>query len=315
MTIGALGGLSIVVAVMTHRHIVRPLKRLESIARTVRETRNYSLRSDQSSQDEIGRLAIAFNEMLSELAAARERELSEQSELARVTRLTTMGAATASIAHEINQPLAAIVTNGNVGLRWLMRAEPDLDEVRSALQRIVDDGLRAAEVIGSIRVMFRKDHREKTPVNFNDIIREVLALANGELESHQVTVRTDLREGHSEIMADRIQLQQVFLNLIRNAAEAMASVTDRARLLVVTSGSSEADDVRVTVEDAGPGIDPMDIDRIFHAFFTTKSHGMGMGLAICRSIIEAHDGRLWVSPGKPHGAVFHIQFPKALGAQ
>jgi C4-dicarboxylate-specific signal transduction histidine kinase len=169
-------------------------------------------------------------------------------------------------------------------------------------------------VIGGVRAMFGKDSRAKSAVKLNDVVREVLALAHGELESHQVTLRTELGEA-PEIMADRVQLQQVLLNLITNAAEAMVSVTDRARLLVVTSGSDEAGDVRITVEDSGPGIDPKDIDRIFHAFFTTKSHGMGMGLAICRSIIEAHGGRLWASPGNPHGAVFHVHLPKAPVAE
>jgi C4-dicarboxylate-specific signal transduction histidine kinase len=169
-------------------------------------------------------------------------------------------------------------------------------------------------VIGGVRAMFGKDSRTKSAVKLNEVIREVLALANGELESHQVTLRAELGEA-PESMADRVQLQQVLLNLITNAAEAMVSVTDRARLLVVTSGSDEAGDVRITVEDSGPGIDPKDIDRIFHAFFTTKSHGMGMGLAICRSIIEQHGGRLWASRGDPHGAVFHIHLPKAPVAE
>ena len=252
---------------------------------------------------------------VTELNRAEEALRELRDELARASRQTTMGAMTASIAHEINQPLAAIVTNGQVGLSWLKRAEPDLDEVRGALQRIVDDGLRAADVIASIRAMFGKDPRKKTPVNFNDVIREVLALVHGELESHKVTLRTDLREAQSEILADRMQLQQVFVNLIVNAAESMAAVTDRARLLVVTSRRDEAGDLGITVEDSGPGIAPKDIDRIFHAFFTTKSHGMGMGLAICRSIVEAHGGRLWASAGSPHGAVFHVHLPKSSGAQ
>jgi PAS domain S-box-containing protein len=251
---------------------------------------------------------------VTELSRAEEALRELRGELARASRQTTMGAMTASIAHEINQPLAAIVTNGNIGLRWLARAEPDLDEIRGALQRIVDDGLRAGDVIGGVRAMFGKDNRAKSAVKLNDVVREVLALAHGELESHQVTLRTELSEA-PEIMADRVQLQQVLLNLITNAAEAMVSVTDRARLLVVTSGSDEAGDVRITVEDSGPGIDPKDIDRIFHAFFTTKSHGMGMGLAICRSIIETHGGRLRASPGNPHGAVFHIHLPKAPVAE
>jgi C4-dicarboxylate-specific signal transduction histidine kinase len=244
-----------------------------------------------------------------------EKALRElRGELALASRQTTMGAMTASIAHEINQPLAAIVTNGNIGLRWLARAEPDLDEIRGALQRIVDDGLRAGDVIGSIRAMFGKDSRAKSAVKLNDVILEVLALAHGELESHQVTLRTELGEA-PEIMADRVQLQQVLLNLVMNAAEAMETVTDRARLLAVTSGGDEAGGVKIAVEDSGPGIERKDIDRIFHAFFTTKSHGMGMGLAICRSIIEAHGGRLWASPRDPHGAVFHVHLPRAPVAE
>ncbi len=251
---------------------------------------------------------------VTELARAEEALRELRGELTRASRQTTMGAMTASIAHEINQPLAAIVTNGNIGLRWLARAEPDFDEIRGALQRIVDDGLRAGDVIGGVRAMFGKDRRAKSAVKLNDVIREVLALAHAELESHQVALRTELGEV-PEIMADRVQLQQVLLNLITNAAEAMVSVTDRARLLAVTSGSDEAGDVKITVEDSGPGIERKDIDKIFHAFFTTKSHGMGMGLAICRSIVEAHGGRLWASPGNPHGAVFHVHLPKAPVAE
>jgi C4-dicarboxylate-specific signal transduction histidine kinase len=220
----------------------------------------------------------------------------------------------ATIAHEINQPLAAIVTNGEVGLGWLKRPEPDLNEVRGALQRIVDDGLRASEVIDSIRAMFGKDRREKAPVNFDDVVREVLALTHAELERHQVVLQTDLRNAHAEVMGDRVQLQQVFLNLVMNAIEAMASVTDRARVLVVTTGRAEADEMRISVEDSGPGLDPSVRDKIFHPFFTTKSHGMGMGLSICRSIIEAHGGRLWASPGDSRGAMFHIQLPTTSGA-
>jgi len=248
---------------------------------------------------------------VTELQRAEEALRELRRELARASRQTTMGAMTASIAHEINQPLSAIVTNGEVGLRWLTRAQPDLDEVRGALRRIVDDGLRASEVIRSIRAMFGKDRREKTPVNVDDVIREVLALTHSELESQQVTLQTELRNAHVEVMGDRIQLQQVFLNLIMNAIEAMAPVRDRARVLVMTTGSGESDETRITVRDSGTGIDPNDGDKIFRPFFTTKSHGIGMGLAICRSIIEGHGGRLWVSPGDTHGAVFHINLPNA----
>jgi signal transduction histidine kinase len=309
MLIGVLGSLSILVAVMTHRHIVRPLERLEGIARTVRETKNYNLRIDHHNQDEIGRLAVAFNGMLSELAAAREREMSEHSEAARVSRLTTMGAMTASIAHEINQPLAAIVANGNAGLRWLANASPDLDEVRASLKRIVGDGHRASQVIGSIRAMFKKDSQERADVSLNDLVHEVTALVQAEIQSRRVTLKTELLQELPPVVADRVQLRQVFLNLMVNAIEAMGSVTHRARLLLVKSEIHELDGVLITVQDSGIGIGPTETERIFDAFFTTKSDGMGMGLAISRSIIEAHGGRLWASPGTPHGSVFYFVLP------
>jgi signal transduction histidine kinase len=309
MLIGVLGSLSILVAVMTHRHIVRPLERLEGIARTVRETKNYNLRIDHHNQDEIGRLAVAFNGMLSELAAAREREMSEHSEAARVSRLTTMGAMTASIAHEINQPLAAIVANGNAGLRWLANASPDLDEVRASLKRIVGDGHRASQVIGSIRAMFKKDSQERADVSLNDLVHEVTALVQAEIQSRRVTLKTELLQELPPVVADRVQLRQVFLNLMVNAIEAMGSVTHRARLLLVKSEIHELDGVLITVQDSGIGVGPTETERIFDAFFTTKSDGMGMGLAISRSIIEAHGGRLWASPGTPHGSVFYFVLP------
>jgi signal transduction histidine kinase len=307
--IGLLGGLSIVIAIMTHRYIVQPLKRLEGIARTVRETKNYGLRSDQNSQDEIGQLAIAFNDMLSEIAAARERELSDQTELARVARLTTMGTMTASLAHEISQPLAAIVANGNAGLRWLAHSSPDLDEARSVLTSIVNDGHRASEVVGSVRKMLKKGRQYKTRIDLNDLIREVLELVHGKLQSQRVSTQTELIENLPQVYADRVQLQQVLLNLTLNAIEAMASVTDRGRLLRLKSECREPDSVLITVEDSGSGIDSKDIDHLFDAFFTTKLDGMGMGLAICRSIVEAHDGRIWASSDDVHGSRFYVRLP------
>lgn len=301
---GALVAISILIAALTHGNIVRPLKRLEGVAQTVSESKNYDLRVDDGSKDEIGRLAVAFNDMLFELAAARERERFEKSELERITRLTTMGEMTASIAHEVNQPLAAIVANGNAGLRWLSHATPDLDEARMALRRIVNDGHRAGQVIATIRSMSRKGSQEKARLDINDLIREVMALAQGEIQLHKLSVRADLTPGLPQVLADRVQLQQVFLNLIMNAAEAMDSVTDRARLLRVSSEMHDPASVLISVEDSGTGIP--NPDRIFEAFFTTKSHGMGMGLAICRSIVEAHGGRLSASTGHPYGSTFRV---------
>ena len=307
----ALVALSILVAVMTHWHVVRPLRRLENVASSVRDTKDYSLRIDYSSKDEIGSLASAFNTMLAELAAAHERERSEQSELARVARLTTMGAMTASIAHEINQPLAAIVANSNAAQRFLSITPPDLDEVRAALKDIATDGQRASHVIGSVRAIFKKESRGKGLLAINDVIEDILTLVRGEIRKHGILLRKDLLRNLPHVDADRTQLQQVIMNLIMNAVEAMAPLMDRERLLVVRSDVFDAGNVVITIEDFGPGFNPGDKDRIFDAFYTTKSEGMGMGLFICRSIVEAHGGRLWASPGAHCGSVFHVVLPSS----
>ena len=234
-----------------------------------------------------------------------------QQELERVSRQTTLGAMTASIAHEINQPLSAIVANGNAGLRWLARKDSNLDEVQEALQRIVDDGLRAADIITSIRGLFRKDSHEKLQLSVNDLVHEVLRLIHGDLERRQIILRSELHDALPKITGERVSLQQVLLNLIMNAIEAMSTVTGRERQLTIRTVLNERTSVRVTVEDTGSGIGPAHIDRIFDAFFTTKSHGMGLGLSICRSIIEAHGGKLWALPGSPFGTTFHLTLPSA----
>jgi signal transduction histidine kinase len=306
---GALAILSVLVAIITHRSIVPRLRRLERVAREVSETKNYDLRTDSDSKDEIGRLAMAFNDMLSELAAARHRESSNQLELARVARLTAAGAMTASIAHEINQPLAAIVSNGSAGLHWLRKVPPNFREVETTLKQIVSDGNRASEVIGSIRLMFKADGQVKALVDVNDLIRQTLTLVRAELRSKGVISELELLDHLPQVSGNRVQLQQVILNLIMNAMEAMGSVAERTRVLRVKSDIVPTQGVVVTVEDSGPGIDVEDMDRVFDAFFTTKSQGMGMGLSICRSIIEAHSGRIWASHGDPHGTIFNVVLP------
>jgi two-component system, NtrC family, sensor kinase len=293
------------------RWIVQPLERLEKFASTVRKTKNYALRVEHKSDDEIGRLALAFDEMLSELSAARERESADQFELARVSRLTTMGAMTASIAHEINQPLAAIAANANAGLRWLSRQTPDLEEVHAALKRINTDAHRASEVIQGIRSIFKKAPQQGALIDINDVVLEVLALVHGELINYRVSAISNLLPSLPRVRADRVQLQQVILNLIMNAVEAMGTVADGARVLNVASQLDEPNAVLVTVQDTGTGIDPNRMDRIFDAFFSTKSSGMGMGLFICRSIVESHGGRLWATAAVPHGAMFHLVLPIA----
>ena len=254
------------------------------------------------------RLIIATALDITDYRAAEEAARTAQSELAQVARLTAMGEMSASIAHEINQPLAAIVANGNAGLRWLANAAPDLDEVRATLKRIVSDGHRAGKVISGVRTLFKKTVHPRGPIDLNDLVREVLSLVRGELESRRVTVEPELGQ-LPPVIADRAQLQQVVLNLITNALDAMSTISDRPRVLRVRSERCEPGRVMVTVHDSGPGIEKKNINRIFEPFFTTKSNGTGMGLSICRSVVESHGGQLMASHGHPHGAVFQMVLP------
>jgi PAS domain S-box-containing protein len=254
------------------------------------------------------RLIIATALDITDHKAAEEAARTAQSELAQVARLTAMGEMSASIAHEINQPLAAIVANGNAGLRWLANAAPDLDEVRATLKRIVSDGHRAGKVISGVRTLFKKNVQARGPVDVNELVNEVLSLVRGELESRRVTIETELGR-LAPVTADRGQLQQVILNLITNALDAMGAISDRPRVLRLRSERCEPGKIMVTVQDSGPGIEKKNIHRIFEPFFTTKSNGSGMGLSICRSVVESHGGRLMASHGHPYGAVFQIVLP------
>jgi PAS domain S-box-containing protein len=248
---------------------------------------------------------------VTDLKSAEASLHTSQRELARVSRQTTMGAMTASIAHEINQPLSAISLNGNAALRFLSRPEPDLGEVRAALTHIVEDSHRASQVIASVRAMFGKGHGERTKLDLNDLMRQVLAMAHGELETNLVSPRIELLDNLPQVLGDRVSLQQVLLNVTMNAIEAMATISDRPRVLSASTELSGTDHVLIKLQDSGAGIDPVDMSRIFDAFFTTKPNGMGMGLAICRSIMEAHGGRLWASAAVPNGSIFHIALPRA----
>lgn len=232
----------------------------------------------------------------------------------RNNKLLSLDAMAASIAHEINQPLSALVTNGSIGLRLLARADADLDEVRGVLKRVVDDGHRASDIMASIREMFKRGRREQSSLSIRDLVDEVLVLVRAELQSHGVSVQVTLHPDLPRVFGDRVQLHQVFINLIMNAIEAMSSVENFERALLVESRLDGANDVLITVEDSGPGIDANDMDHLFEAFFTTKLHGTGLGLAVSRSIIEAHGGRLWVSGRRPRGAVFHIRLPSDISA-
>jgi PAS domain S-box-containing protein len=232
-----------------------------------------------------------------------------QAELAHVTRVTTLGELTASIAHEINQPLAAVVTNAEACLRWLDREIPDLDAVRRSVEWVISDGNRASEVMRHVRALANKTSIEWTPLAVNDVIKETTALVQGELIGHQVSLRMELAPAPLTILGDRVQLQQVIINLVMNGIEAMEAVTDRPRELLIRSGQDDTRRVFVSVTDCGVGIVAKDADRLFDAFFTTKSSGMGMGLSICRSIVEAHGGRLSTSANEGPGATFQFVLP------
>jgi len=251
---------------------------------------------------------------ITERRHAEEALRNAQVELARVARLTTMGELAASLAHEINQPLAAIAFNVGGALGWLNRDRPNLDEARAALLRIERDGARAGDVIRGLRALAKKSGPQLTKLDIHDAIEEVLTLARGELQRHGVVLHTDLSAGGRPVLGDRVQLQQVLLNLIMNGIEAMRTVMDRTKQLTVSSAVTEPDGLLVSVDDTGPGLDPAISQRIFEPFFTTKSDGLGMGLSICRSIIEAHGGHLWVSPRAPHGTAFHFTVPISVEA-
>jgi signal transduction histidine kinase len=228
----------------------------------------------------------------------------------REARQIAMDALAASIAHEVNQPLGAMVANTNAGLRWLTNETPDLDKARAAFQRVVSDGHRAGQVIRSVRAMFTRDVHGRVWLSVNDIVREAVAMVEVDLRTQGVSVSTALRDGLPQLLVDRGQLQQVFLNLIMNAVEAMSSVTGRVRSLRITSEINfESSGVVVTVEDSGTGIDKKNKDRVFETFFSTKSSGTGMGLTICRSIIESHGGSLQASANDPYGTIFHVALP------
>jgi PAS domain S-box-containing protein len=244
---------------------------------------------------------------------ASERDLQmTQAELARVSRLTTMGELAASIAHEVNQPLTAVINNGSACLRLLANHNLEPEVLRRALEGIIADGTRASTVLARIRAFIKKEPAEKSELDINEVIQEVLVLAGRELYEHQVLPDHQLKTDLPSVLADRVQLQQILLNLIMNGIEAMAAVTDRPRRLGVQSRIDESGDVLVAVSDSGTGFG-LELDRVFNPFFTTKANGMGMGLSISRSLVESHGGRLWAALNSPHGAVFSFTLPATGG--
>jgi PAS domain S-box-containing protein len=260
--------------------------------------------------------AIAFVLDLTERkraeAGARESERRYREiemDLAHANRAATMGQLTASIAHEVKQPIAATVTNAQAALRWLACEPPDLEEVRQALAHIVQDGIRAGEVVGGIRDLVKKAPPREDRLEINPAIREVIELTRGETVKNGVSVQTELADGLPLILGDRVQLQQVMLNLIINAVEAIGAASEGPRELLISSGKAGTDDVHVAVRDSGPGVPATGLERLFEPFFTTKPGGLGLGLSICRSIIQTHGGQFWATPNSPRGAIFQFTLP------
>jgi C4-dicarboxylate-specific signal transduction histidine kinase len=245
-------------------------------------------------------------------AAARESEAryrEVQMALAHANRVVTTGQLSASIAHEINQPIAAAITYAEAGLRWLRAQPPDLEEVREALSQIVESAGRAHDVISRVRALFKKDPRRHESLEINEAILEVIALVRGEAATNGVWVQTRLTDCLPAVCGDRVQLQQVILNLLINSIDAMSGKSEGPRELLISTMKADPDGVLVAVQDSGSGLTPESVERLFELFYTTKPGGLGMGLSICRSIIEAHEGRLWATANTPQGAIFQFTLP------
>jgi NO-binding membrane sensor protein with MHYT domain/two-component sensor histidine kinase len=253
-------------------------------------------------------LAVASVASLFERKRAEETLRQAQADLARVNRVNTMAELTASLAHEVNQPLSAAVTNADACLRWLDGDTPNLEEARAAALEIVKDGTRAAEIITRIRLLFKKGTPQREPLDVNEIVREMIVLLRSEVARNAISVRTELAADLPQVMADRVQLQQVMMNLISNSIDAMKDV-DGTRELAIKSRRAENGHLMVSVSDTGIGLPRQQANQIFDAFFTTKVHGTGMGLSISRSIVASHNGRLWAADNSPRGASFHLVLP------
>jgi C4-dicarboxylate-specific signal transduction histidine kinase len=255
--------------------------------------------------------ALVVARDLTDLMQAWDALREAQAELARVTRVTMLGEITASIAHEVNQPLAAVVMNGNACRRWLATDPPNLDEARAAAQRMVKDGERAGQVLARIRALVKRGTTERNALDVNDVIREALGFTRAELERQRVAIRTELNDDLPAVVGDRVQLQQVLVNLILNARDAMADLTGRPPELTVGSRRETSGGVLVEVRDCGRGIDQEQAGRIFEAFFSTKPAGLGMGLSVSRSIVEMHGGKIWAAPNDGPGATMRFTLPAA----
>jgi C4-dicarboxylate-specific signal transduction histidine kinase len=264
--------------------------------------------------EEPGDLRNKLKQAEAALREAERRYLDAQMQLAHANRIATMGQLTASIVHEVNQPIGATLMNAETALRWLAVSPPNLDSAKQSIDRIIADGKRVADIIGLIRDLAKKAPARKEGLEINKVIFEVIGLTRNEMSKNLVLVQTRLANGLPSIWGDRVQLQQVILNLILNATEAMSEVGEGARELVISTSRADSGGVLVAVRDSGPGLSYTSPERLFEAFYTTKPSGLGMGLSICRSIVEAHGGRLWAAPNEPCGAVFWMLLPVREGS-
>jgi C4-dicarboxylate-specific signal transduction histidine kinase len=258
-------------------------------------------------------LAFTSIASLSEQMRVEQSLRQAQADLARLNRVTVMGALTASIAHEMKQPIAAAITNADACIRWLSREPPNLEEARAAAMGIVKDAARAAEIINRIRLLFKKGAAQRELLDVNDVIREMIVLLPGEVAQHSVSVRMDLAADLPQVMGDRVRLQQVMMNLMTNGIDATKDVKG-PRELAIKSQRAENGQIMVSVSDTGVGLPPQQVDQIFNPFVSTKLHGTGMGLFISRSIVESHGGRLWAAANSPRGASFRLILPTKVEA-
>jgi C4-dicarboxylate-specific signal transduction histidine kinase len=262
-------------------------------------------------RDEDGRpvAILETNNDITNRKQAEEALRQAQADLVHAARVTTLGELTASVAHEVNQPLAGVVSSGNACLRWLTTEPPNIENARRSVGRIIRDANRASDVVGRIRSLAKKGPLQKVWLSVNETVAETIGLTRMEVAQHRASLKAQLSDDVPFVWADRIQLQQVILNLIINALEAVSAAGAGPRDLFVSTAKHESDGVLLTVRDSGTGLDPANLERIFDAFYTTKREGLGMGLAVSRSIIEAHGGRLWATPNEPRGAVFQFTLP------
>jgi C4-dicarboxylate-specific signal transduction histidine kinase len=278
------------------------------VKNALRQARDQLDAKVRESTADLVRANLQVQSEIAERRAAEEGLLQAQNELARIARITTMGELAASIAHELNQPLGSIVVNGDACLRWLEGASPNLEEARQAVEAIIRDGTRASDVLVRTRKLVRSGKGTREPLDINSVVQEVIGWSNDKLQRSGVSLRLKLQDDLPPVSVDRVQLQQVILNLVMNAIEAMLEVSESSRVLWIRTEKQVLDDLLVQVADSGPGVDPKHSSRIFEPFYTTKANGIGMGLTISRSIIEAHGGRLWVAKTQ-HGSTFCFLLP------